>query len=379
MQAGPKLIQHPGAFIKDELASRNWEQSDLAFIIGKLPQQLNKIVAGKGSITPEWAALLGNAFNIEPEFFLNLQAQYDLRNSKSDEAVQIRAQWAAILPVREMIKRGWIEESDAYLLQTQMHRFLNIHSIDDLEHSANFAYAAKKTSYEVNTPLQLAWVSRVKAVAQLIAAPSYSESKLRETLPVIRAHMNDADDFAKIPELLLKCGVRLIFVEALAGSKIDGVCTWTENKQPIIGLSLRFPRADNFCFVLRHEIEHVLQKDGMVSLNIDSFEDIITDEKIPESERHANKETQEYFIPEGKLDSFLLRKGKFVSERDVLAFSSRIGIHPAIIVGQIQRRKHEAGEKNAYGFLRKYLVDVRDILLQWDYKDGWGYIAPVSL
>ena len=61
--------------------------------------------------------------------------------------------------------------------------------------------------------------------------------------------------------LLWTCGVRLIFVEALPGSKIDGVCVWLGD-QPVIGITLRLDRLDNFCFVLRHEIEHVLRGDG---------------------------------------------------------------------------------------------------------------------
>ena len=73
--------------------------------------------------------------------------------------------------------------------------------------------------------------------------------------------MNDIDDFNIIPSLLLGCSVRVVFVQQLPGSKIDGVCTWLRD-QPVIGLSLRLDRPDNFCFVLRHEIEHVLQEDG---------------------------------------------------------------------------------------------------------------------
>lgn len=65
-----------------------------------------------------------------------------------------------------------------------------------------------------------------------------------------------------MPRILAEAGVRLVFVEAMAGSKLDGACFWLTDDQPVIGMSLRFDRMDNFWFVLRHEIEHVLQEDG---------------------------------------------------------------------------------------------------------------------
>ena len=47
--------------------------------------------------------------------------------------------------------------------------------------------------------------------------------------------------------------------EALPSSKIDGVCLWLDQHSPVIGMSLRFDRIDNFWFVLGHEIEHALK------------------------------------------------------------------------------------------------------------------------
>ena len=57
---------------------------------------------------------------------------------------------------------------------------------------------------------------------------------------------------------MMECGVRYIIVEGLPGGKIDGVCFWLDPRSPVIGMSLRFDRIDNFWLVLRHEIEHVL-------------------------------------------------------------------------------------------------------------------------
>ena len=97
---------------------------------------------------------------------------------------------------------------------------------------------------------------RVK-IAEQIEAP-LSGKALRWLPTQIRAHMLDSDDFGRPPSCG-SAGVRFVIVEGLPGSKIDGVCVWL-GAQPVIGLTLRLDRPDNLCFVLRHEIEHVLQR-----------------------------------------------------------------------------------------------------------------------
>ena len=43
-----------------------------------------------------------------------------------------------------------------------------------------------------------------------------------------------------MPRILSECGLRLVIVEPIPGSKIDGVCFWIDtNRSPVIGLSLK--------------------------------------------------------------------------------------------------------------------------------------------
>ncbi len=377
-------VDPPGVFIKDELEARGWDQSDLAFIVGVSPQQLNPILSGKQGINTRWAQLLGEAFDVNPQFFINLQAMYDLQHSAQPEpGVRIRANWVSTLPVREMIKRGWIEETEADLLDLQMLRFFRVNSKSDipfLNEDRAIAHAAKKSSYDEISPAQWAWLHRVRMIADTMNAPTYSAEKLRKALPLIRAHMNDKDDFGEIPQILLNCGVRVVIVEALAGSKIDGVCTWL-NGQPVIGLSLRHNRPDNLCFVIRHEIEHVLNEDGKAvqQSHVDVFEPDRNTDSLPSEEKRADEAAAEFLIPQAKLASFMARKGKWISERDVLAFAARHSIHPAVVVGQIHHRRYQQGDRRAFAFLRKYMTDVRENFSNWQYRDGWGVVAPVGL
>ena len=187
--------------------------------------------------------------------------------------------------------------------------------------------------------------------------------------------MIDAEAVREVTSVLAKAGVRIVFVEVLPNAKIDGVCTWLADDQPVIGMSLRHDRLDNFWFVLRHELEHILRGDGKDAAIIDNFD---SDEHqqgglLPPEEIAANAAAADFCIPSERLTSFIDRKYPYISERDVVSFSAVSEVHPAIVVGQIQKRL------NKYNFLRKYLVQVRKYLLNESVIDGWGESVPASL
>ena len=378
-------IDHPGAFIVEELEARGWTQVDLAYILGKSASQLSPILKGKIGISSDMAIAFGDAFDVSPEFFANLQKQYDLQNAKRpDPGVRTRAFWLSKFPVREMQDRGWIESSDADLLDLQMMRFFDANRIEDIPLvGANcYAHAAKRTGGDEAIGAQMAWLHRVRKIAEAIEAPPYSRDNLIAALPDIRAHMFDLEDYSSIPQLLLACGVRTVFVEKLPAGKIDGVCTWLGD-DPVIGLSLRLNRPDNLSFVIRHEIEHILQGDGMDVgyAELDTFEPDRDWNDLSAEERRADEAAAEFLIPQDKMRSFLSRKGQWISEDDVLAFSARHHIHPSIVVGQIQHHRFKkTGDDKEWRFLRRYLTTkMHGYFENWPLRDGWGQIAAVGL
>jgi len=175
-----------------------------------------------------------------------------------------------------------------------------------------------------------------------------------------------------VPGLLEECGVRVIFVEGLPGGKIDGVCLWLNNKSPVIGMSLRFDRIDNFWFVLRHECEHVLRENGreqeIIDVNLER-----TDEMISQEEKQANQAAAEFCVPQEKMNSFVTRKSPLFSERGVIAFAKLMRVHPGIVVGQLQR------ETGRWDLLKRLQVKVRHLITRTAMVDGWGHVAPVQI
>jgi HTH-type transcriptional regulator/antitoxin HigA len=370
-------IRHPGYYIKEEMEARGWSQRDLTFILGSTDQMLNPILNGKRGISADMAKALGEAFDVPPEFFANLQQAYDLAQARTpDPSVAVRRNMQSAYPVREMIKRGWIELSDATMIETQLARFFCVEDPSEIPYFGT--HAAKKGSYEEREiqPAQLAWLFRVRQIARSISVPRYSEKSLRSALTEFQALLYAPEESRRVPRILMECGVRFILVEKLPNADIDGVCFWLDEHSPVIGMSTRRDKIDNFWFVLRHECEHILQGNGRDEEMIDADlegEKASTSDALPEEERIANAAAANFCVPTEKLTSFLARKHPFYYEKDVIAFSRLLNRHPGLVVGQMQRRL------DRYDYLARYLVKVRQFVLPGSIADGWGQVVPVSL
>jgi HTH-type transcriptional regulator/antitoxin HigA len=212
-------------------------------------------------------------------------------------------------------------------------------------------------------------------MAQALSIPRYSEKALMEVLPELHRYLSAPEEIRRVPRLLSEVGVRFIIVEKLTGSKMDGVCFWLDSSSPVIGMSIRYDRIDNFWFVLRHEIEHVLNKDGRDKEVLDiglEGERAGAGEDVPAQERRANEAAADFIVPRDKLKSFVARVAPLYSEHRVLQFASSIGVHPGLVVGQLH------GTDNLpHTHFRKFLVKVRSIITSTALTDGWGNVTPI--
>jgi HTH-type transcriptional regulator / antitoxin HigA len=370
----------PGQLIADLLDSRGWTQRVLAVVLGVEETGINKLVSGKKPLDAEMAIALGEVLGVEAERFMDLQKSYDLAKarivSRPDPGRATRALLFGDLPVAEMIRRGWIEAKnvrDVAKIETELARFFGVESPEEIE---ILPHAAKKTNVaDGTTPTQLAWLYRVRAIASEMFVPSYSASSLRAALDEMRPLLIAAEATRKVPKILSDCGVRFVIVECLSGSKLDGVCFWLNDFAPVIGLSLRFDRIDNFWFVLRHEIEHLLRRHGKGAVMLDAElegERAGAGPTIAEEERVANAAAAEFCVSQQSLDKFVARKAPFFPERDILGFARTMQLHPGLVAGQLQ---HRIGR---YDRFRQLQAKIRSHIAPSAVVDGWGDIVPVG-
>lgn len=350
----------------------------MAIVLDLEESGINKLVADKRPVDAEMALHLEDVFGVPAERFLELQKSYDLAKARiaarPDPSRATRAKLYGGLPVAEMIKRGWLTADDVRdpRVEAELARFFGVARAEDIPIPD---HAAKKRDTASTTPPQLAWLYRVKQIAGEMLAPPYSAQAIRAAIPKLRALMTSPEAAAKVPRILAECGIRFVLVESLTSAKIDGVCFWLDDRSPVIGMSLRFDRIDNFWFVLRHELEHVMQLHGRSAAMVDAElegDRAGTGPNVTDEERVANQAAQDFCVPSDLLDAFVARKAPFYSERDLIGFARVLKTHPGILAGQLQRKT------GRYDRFRNHLAKVRTIIAPNAIKDGWGDVAPVE-
>lgn len=372
----------PGHLVEALLAERGWSKQGLAVALRIDPATVTKVVSGQRSVDAKLALALAEVFQVQPEDFLVLQNRYDLARVRAqptpnaNPSTANRAHLFGALPVGEMIKRGWLAADsprNVTAVERELARFFGVDSADEIE---ILPHAAKKTNVAGEaTPIQLAWLYRVRRLAsEMLVGPfstAAASAAVKDLTPLLASEVATR----KVPRILAECGVRFVVVESLKGAKIDGACFWLDDHRPVIAMSLRHDRIDNFWFVLRHELEHVLLGHGRSSIMLDTElegDRAGVGENVTEQERLANKAASEFCVPARAFESFIARKAPYFKKLDILGFARVQSIHPGLVAGQLQ---HLTGD---YRRFRDFQVKVRAHVLPSATVDGWGDIAPTD-
>jgi HTH-type transcriptional regulator / antitoxin HigA len=353
----------PGEYIQEEMDARGWTQEDLSRILNITRRQLANILSGESALTSDLATAIGQAFKQDPKTWMNLQITYELAlaANKERDAAKLGDIFTKV-PVRELKKRCWIPDvDDVEELEAAVCKFLKIESLDQ---EPQLAIAARKsTSYGYENSAQIAWYMRARHLAERAPASTYHDGSFDAGLNDLLQLANNPEDARRIPKTLGEMGIRLVLLQHLAKTKIEGVAFWLDNNSPAIALSLRYDRIDNLWFNLIHELVHV--KYHHVS-PVDTDEEMANGD-LPPMEVTANKEAANYLVPNNKMESFIKRMKPFYYQTRLIQFAHSIGIHPGIVVGQL----HKRGELKQFQ-LRKLLAPIRGYLIGQAITDGWG-------
>lgn len=86
----PSFLIHPGEMILNEIDYRGIPHKDLAEEFGIPLSSLEAVLEGKQDVTTEFALLLEAALDIDSDFWLNLQSDYNKQKAKSDPSFMKR-------------------------------------------------------------------------------------------------------------------------------------------------------------------------------------------------------------------------------------------------------------------------------------------------
>ena len=96
----PSKATHPGILIKDEIESIGMTQKDLALKMEIAPNIVNELIKGKRNITAALAIKLETVLKIDAQYWMQLQAQYEIQTIKIRQKNEINK-----LSISDKIKR----------------------------------------------------------------------------------------------------------------------------------------------------------------------------------------------------------------------------------------------------------------------------------
>lgn len=357
-------LDPPGEIIREELEARDWTQSDLAGLMGRTIAAVNEIINGKRKITHRTAEQLEEAFGIESGFWMRLELEYQESIRPEPRGASEMSKLMNYAPIKEMQRRGWLPKTNNTIeLRDAVLQFFQCSSLDERPVLA----AAFRQSADDLTMSHMAWCSFAlrKAAAQRVSPFKSSRyEELRQRLRELAAHK---EGISKVPSVLADFGVRFVIVKHLRSTKIDGATLWLDRdskKQPVIALSLRYGRVDNFWFTLCHEVSHVFHRD---SFRLDSdIASATSGDATDEVEERANQEAASTLIAPTEISRFILRKQPYFSAKSIIQFANRIQIHPGVVVGQLMYRK-----AIKFTHSTQMLEQIREIITETAVSDGW--------
>jgi HTH-type transcriptional regulator/antitoxin HigA len=127
-----------------------------------------------------------------------------------------------------------------------------------------------------------------------------------------------------------------VILPHLPGTHLDGAALRNPDGVPVIALTLRHDRIDNFWFTLFHELAHVKSHLG------DGTQVILDDLEIGSSEnieQEADNMARVGLITDEMWSQF--NSGEYTSTADLLAFADRVQVHPAVVAGRWQKQNRD--------------------------------------
>jgi HTH-type transcriptional regulator/antitoxin HigA len=331
----------PGSTLREVLERLGLSQSELAERTGRPKKTINEIVQGKAAITAETALQLERVLNIPASFWNNLERSYRAAQARQDERAELApyVKWLDTLPVKEIVKRGWIRHHKDQIEQIrEVLTFFGValpNAWDEVWAEARKVTALRQgQSRQVDFGTVAVWLRKGEIEGRKCSCDPYVEDKFRDALAYLRS-LTTLDPRKFCSEIVERCaasGVAVVFVPELPRLRIFGAARWLSSDRALIQLSLYYKREDQLWFSFFHEAAHILLHGRR-----DIFVDLDTSD-ADKQEVEANRFASDHLIPTGPYAQFVARRNWSVSA--VQHFAKQVGISPGIVVGRLQHDKH---------------------------------------
>lgn len=328
-QKYPIEAPDPIAAIKFRMQEKGLKQTDLVPHFGTR-SRVSEVLSGKRPLTLQMIRALSVGLGISAETLISVPEKDDRANQEID--------WSRF-PAKEMVARGWIQKATGRTKRTieeQVQEF--VAQIGWQLGDAAFKRSISGEAFSPTTKYSLyAWLSRViqKARERKPNINTYDESALSTKVLKELAQLSWFEEGPKLAiEHLEKIGICVVIEPHLKGTMLDGAALKDVDGTPVIGLTIRHDRLDNFWFTLLHEVVHIWKHVGEDDTFMDDLDSSASTDK---REAEANRLAREALIPRvvwKRSDAYLSP-----SKETIDSLSRELRVNPAVIAGRIRREK----------------------------------------
>lgn len=353
------LHELPRLLIQARIA-KGLTQRELACILNIKEQQIQRYESEEyATASLKRLTEIADALNLNISEVAELKINIQPNSNRKVEAID----WA-LFPIKEMYRRSWFSEigfHESMASAIANCEILVKEYVKQVMPSLQPAFLRQRARFgsEMNPHALWAWQCRVLHLAkyeQLIGRYSpdvVSQDWMRELTKESRFE----DGPIRAKRMLSEAGISLVIEPHLPQTYLDGAAFLRHDNTPIIGMTLRYDRIDNFWFVLIHELIHVIRH-----LRIGKLEDIFDDlEAEPdEIEREADSLASNVLIPDEEWEVALARYVR--TDESVVSFGDEHLIHPAIVAGRIRKEANNYTILNGLvgkGAVRKLFPEVQ--------------------
>ena len=352
--AGGAEFEDPVDAIKFYMARNGLSHRDLVPMIGSR-SKVSEVLSGARSLTMPMARALHRHLGIPAEYLLKEPAAHA---GTSENEIDWRR-----FPLRAMAKRNWIEnrsnlrEHAEDLVSGLMRKSGCSQAAAALYRKNDQNRANAKTD-----PYALqAWCWQVMAQAKerKMTADYRQEGDQVELMNRVAKFSPSTDGPRQAVDFLAEQGIAVEIVRHLPRTHLDGAAMKSWDGRPIIGLTLRYDRIDNFWWVLMHELAHIalhLPETCEAFIDDDDLRGTGADEK----ELEADGLAYECLIPTAVWENSDILENP--SPMAVMDMAQEVGVHPAVVAG---RARLELGN---YRLLSQFVGtgEIRRVFPQWD-------------
>lgn len=321
----PSETPNPIEAIHFRMEQQNLTQRDLIPYIGSR-SKVSEILSKKRPLTLSMIRALNTGLGIPIKALVQENKPFD----QDIKAIE----WNRF-PINEMIKRGWIKGKINDIRNNSeeiIKGFLK--PLGSLQTALAFYKRTNnvRSARPVDNYALMMWNARIMVRALEEQLPTkYKPGLVNENFIKEVINLSPNDNGPRLAyDFIRKHGMSCIIEPHLPGTHLDGAAIMTKNG-PLIGLTLRYDRIDNFWFCLIHELVHIALHFKNDSPSF--YDDLDVDSSDPK-EQEADKMSGELLIPNKEWSISPACRLRTPEAAQFLA--QKLGIHPAIVAGRMR-------------------------------------------